>query len=129
MLRAEDSGAYQQHEREEDQGTRGLLGADFRWEGASMDLTAEGSWLPATEHAPAEGGAFAQAAVRVAGPVWLVGRTEGYRLPDASQERVAFTGVTVRALPHAVVKLGWQFSRRPSARIPDGWFVSFSSLF
>jgi len=125
----EDDGEEEHHEREEDRGTRGLVGADLRWERAGMELTSEGSWVPASEHAPAEGGAFAQAAVRVAGPVWLVGRTEAYRLPDASQERVAFAGLTVRALPHAVVKLGWQFSRRPSARIPDGWFVSLSSLF
>lgn len=117
------------HERHEETDARPLLGADLRWEGAAMELSAEGTWLPADEHARGEGGAFAQAAVHLHGPLWMVGRAEAYRLPDATHERLGFAGVALRASPHAVVKLGWQFSRRPSARIPDGWFLSFSSLF
>lgn len=128
-FRVEDGEDAEHHEREEDRGTRSLLGADLRWTRAGFEVAAEATWLPGAAGSPAEGGAFAQAAVRVVGPVWAVGRAEAYRLPDAAEERVAFAGLTLRALPRAVVKLGWQFSRRPSARIPDGWFLSFSSLF
>ncbi|MGD2069615.1 MAG: hypothetical protein PVI57_13145 [Gemmatimonadota bacterium] len=116
-------------EREEDDRTRLLVAADLRWERPGMEWLAEGVWLPATEHAPSEGGAFAQGAVRIGGPVWAVGRLERFRPVDGHGVTVGYAGVTVRAGSHLVVKLGRQLVRRPSERIPDGWFLSFSSLF
>jgi hypothetical protein len=115
--------------REEDKGGRALLGADLRWEAGRVDLSAEATFLAASERSPYEGGAFGIAAVRVYGPVWAVVRAETYDPLDGRSVRVGFTGVTVRAGPHLVAKAGRQFSQHPSIRIPDGWFVSFSSLF
>ncbi len=116
-------------EREEEATHRTLLGADLRWETRRFEVSAETAWLPGTEHQVAEGGAFLLAAVRVAGPVWGVARTEYYRPVDDRTARTAFAGLTLRAGPHLVVKFGRQFSKRPSTKIPDGWFLSFSSLF
>jgi hypothetical protein len=116
-------------EREEESTHRALLGGDLRWETPRFEVTAETAWLPRTEHQIDEGGAFVLAAVRVAGPVWGVARAELYRPVDDRTARTAFAGLTLRAGPHLVVKLGRQFSKRPSTKIPDGWFLSFSSLF
>jgi hypothetical protein len=116
-------------ERHEDAQTRILAGADVRWVGSRFELTVEGAWLPAVEHAAYEGGAFAQGAFQIAGPVWGVGRAEVFRPVDGLTVRVGYAGLTVRAGPRFVAKMGRQFSRRPSERIPEGWFLSFSSLF
>lgn len=126
----EEEGDDDAHEdREEDAAYRGLLGADLRWATPRMELTAEGAWLPPHDEATSEGGAFLQAAVRVAGPVWGVVRGEVYRPVDGRTVRPGYVGATWRAGPHLVVKFGRQLVRRPTNKIPDGWFLSFSSLF
>ncbi len=118
-----------QEDREEDASYRGLLAADLRWVTPRFEVTAEGAWLPPRGGAVSEGGAFVLAAVRMAGSVWGVARGEVYRPVDDRTARLAFAGVTWRARPELVVKFGRQFSRRPTTKIPDGWFLSFSSLF
>lgn len=121
----------EEHEegREDDQDARALLGADLRWDGFRFQVSAEGVWLPATEHGGSEGGGFLQAAIRLTDRVWGVGRGEGYRLPGNDDVQVGFAGLTLRYSPRFVAKLGWQFTDQPSPRIPDGWFFSISSLF
>jgi hypothetical protein len=126
---AEEDEGPEHDEREEDASERALLGADVRWERRGFEVAVEGNWLPASEHGASEGGAFALAAVHVRGPWWAVGRAESYRLPDSSTANVGFAGLALRASPRFVAKLGWQFTENPSSRIPDGWFVSLSSLF
>lgn len=116
-------------DREEDAGTRPLLGADFRWEGPRAELLAEGTWLLSTAYAEYEGGAFVQGALRLHGPLWFVGRAETYQPVDGQVARLGYAGLTVRYGGRLVVKLGRQFTRRSSERIPDGWFLSLSSLF
>lgn len=116
-------------EREEEAHGRGLLGADVRWVHPSVELTAEATWLPASEHAASEGGVFAQGAFRMSGPLWAVARVETYTPVDGDRVRMGFVGLTLRPAPRFVVKTGWQFAENPSTRIPDGWFLSFSSLF
>lgn len=125
-----EAGEDAEHEeREEDAAYRALLGADLRWATTRLEVTAEGAWLPASEDAVAEGGAFLQTSVRVAGPVWGVVRGEIYRPVDGRTVRPGYVGATWRAGPHLTVKLGRQLVRRPTNKIPDGWFLSFSSLF
>ncbi|HKJ01986.1 MAG TPA: hypothetical protein VJ997_06010, partial [Longimicrobiales bacterium] len=116
-------------DREAEAHGRGLLGADVRWVNPRLELTAEASWLPSSDHAAYEGGAFAQGAVRVAGPLWAVARAESYTPVDGRTARLGYAGLTLRPGPRLVVKTGWQFAQHPSPRIPDGWFLSFSSLF
>jgi hypothetical protein len=115
--------------REEDPRGRALLGGDLRWETPSLELTAEGVLLPSTASAPYEGGAFGMAAIRLHGPLWAVLRAERYYPVDDRSARLSFAGLTLRADRHFVAKFGRQFSQHPSIRIPDGWFLSFSSLF
>lgn len=124
-----DDWEEEEEEREEDADTRPLFGADLRWESARMEVSAEATWLGASDEGVSERGGFAMASVRLFGPFWAVGRGESYRLPDASNVEVGFAGLALRTSPRFVAKVGWQFSERPSARIPDGWFLSFSSLF
>jgi len=126
---ADTTGAEVGEGREEDGSGRALLGADVRWETGRVDLSAEANWLAAAEGAPYEGGASGTAAVRVYGPLWTVLRGETYRPVDGRSVRIGFAGVTVRTGPHLVLKAGRQFLHHPSSRIPDGWFLSFSSLF
>ncbi len=116
-------------EWEEEEEPRALFGADLRWIRPNVELTAEGAWIPSVDGEPTERGIFGQGAVRVRGPVWAVGRAETYTPVDGTTVHVGYAGLTVRAGPHFVMKFGRQFSKRPSTRIPDGWFLSFSSLF
>ncbi|MCA9739733.1 MAG: hypothetical protein KC645_19050, partial [Gemmatimonadetes bacterium] len=116
-------------EREEEAEGRTLVGADLRWESARAQLALEGTWLRAAAEEVAEGGAFARLAVRIGGPLWAVARVESYRPIDGRTADVGYVGLTARPDRRLVVKLGRQFTRRPSTRIPDGWFLSFSSLF
>jgi hypothetical protein len=119
----------QERGREEDAGGRTLLGLDLRWARPTFELEAEGTLLPSTHDQPYEGGAFASLAVRLVDPLWAVGRAEVYRPVEGGNARLGFLGLTYRPDPRLVVKLGRQLSRHPSTRIPDGWFLSFSSLF
>jgi hypothetical protein len=116
-------------EREEEDEGRALLAADMQWASARLEISAEATYIPSAESAAAEGGAFAQGAVRLGGPLWLVARAEAFSPVDGRTVRVGYTGLTVRTGPRLVVKVGRQFSRHPSNAIPDGWFLSFSSLF
>jgi hypothetical protein len=125
----ESDGHDEAYEREAEAHGRSLLGADVRWVRPRLELTAEANWLPASEHAPSEGGAFAQGAVRLAGPLWAVLRGESYTPVDGTTARLGYAGLTLRPGPRFVMKAGWQFAEHPSTRIPDGWFLSFSSLF
>jgi hypothetical protein len=126
---AGDRASEDLEDREEDVRTRTLMGADVRWAHPRMELLAEGVWLPPSEEAGYEGGAFAQGAVRLTGPLWAVVRAEAFESLDASAARLGYAGLTLRARGRFVAKLGRQFSRRPSERIPDGWFLSLSALF
>jgi len=117
------------YDREQDVGHRALLGADIRWTTSNVELSAEGAWLPPNEGHPYEGGAFALGAFRIHGPLWAVARGEFYSPVARIEARTAYAGLTLRASRHLVVKSGWQFSQHPSIKIPDGWFLSFSSLF
>lgn len=123
---ADDDG---EADREEDMGHRTLVGADLRWVTPNLEISAEGSVLPAYADEPRESGAFVLGAFRLHGPVWGVARAEVYQPVNGRTARTAFAGLTVRANRHLVVKFGRQFSRQPSIKIPDGWFLSFSSLF
>jgi len=120
---------HESDEREEESEGRVLLGADLRWTHADAELSVEGVWLPSAEEAPYERGLFVQGAFRLAGPVWAVGRGEVYRPVDGEAARLGYAGLTFRGGPHLVVKFGKQLVRHASPRIPDGWFLSFSSLF
>jgi hypothetical protein len=99
------------------------------WQAPDVEVVAEGSWPLAGEDAPYEGGMFVSSAVRLGGPVWGVARAESSRPVDGLESWLGYAGVPVRASPSLVVKFGRQFSERPSARIPEGWFLSFSSPF
>lgn len=116
-------------DREEDAGSRALLGGDLRWERPGLELAVEAVWVPRRDGIPAEAGAFASVAVRLVDPLWAVARAETYRPLDGRAAHLGFAGLTLRAHRRLVVKLGRQFSEQPSSRIPDGWFLSFSSLF
>ncbi len=114
---------------QEDHADRTLVGADLRWTSTRAELLAEGNWLEARGDAPYEGGAYLLASLRVAGSLWAVGKGEVYSPVDGYEVTMGYGGLTYRHGPHLVVKLGRQFTSRPSHRIPDGWFLSFSSLF
>ncbi len=116
-------------ERENEDESRGLLAADLRWAGLWAEFDVEAVWLPASEHEGAESGVFGQAAVRLGGPVWAVGRVEHYSPVDGGGLDLGYAGLTIRPSARFVVKVGRQFVRRSTSRIPDGWFLSFSSLF
>ena len=76
----------------------------------------------------AERGAFAQAAVRVVGPLRAVARFEAYDPVVTGPLRILTLGGAVR-LPHLTLKLDRQIPDRASARVANGWFVSASAIF
>jgi hypothetical protein len=115
--------------RDEDASARSLFGMDLRWTTSRLEIVGEGNVVPAAEGEPVEGGAYGIASVRLSGPLWMVVRGEVYRPLDGATARIAFAGLALRADRRLVVKLGRQFVQRSSVRIPDGWFLSFSSLF
>jgi len=112
----------------EDHG-RPLVGADIAWSGANLDLSAESSFLPTGRGLPREAGIYLQGAFRLWSQVWAVGRAEYYEPVDGRPVRTGYAGLTIRESRHFVVKLGRQFSRHPSEKLPGGWFLSLSSLF
>ncbi|MGD8281849.1 MAG: hypothetical protein PVJ80_14480 [Gemmatimonadota bacterium] len=116
-------------DRIEEEGGRPLLGTDLRWTTSRFELTAEATWLLASDDQPYEGGVFGLASIRLWGPLWGVVRAEAYHPMDDLSIRTGFAGLTLRADRRFIAKVGRQFSRHPSIRIPDGWFASFSSLF
>jgi len=116
-------------ELEEDPRDRTLLGADLRWAASRVEVLAEGTWLLPRGDEPREGGAYVLGAVRVTGRLWAVAKGEVYSPVDLRRAHMLYGGVTWRGGRHLVVKLGRQFTNRSSRRIPDGWFLSFSSLF
>jgi len=115
--------------REEDASPRTLLGADLRWATARFEVMSEGNLITATAEEPSEGGVYGMVSARLAGPLWAVTRGEVYRPVDGTTARMLYVGMTLRADRRLVVKFGRQFVQRASVRIPDGWFLSFSSLF
>jgi len=125
----EPGGVPEPPEQEEDVVDRTLLGLDLRWTSTRAEIMGEGNWLAARGSAPYEGGGYLLGALRVAGPLWAVGKGEVYSPVDGHEATMGYAGLTVRHGPHLVVKFGRQFTSRPSHRIPDGWFLSFSSLF
>ncbi len=122
-------GSPEAYAREEDQTDRTLLGGDLRWAGQSAELMAEGTWLTARGPEPYEGGAYVLTALHLKGPLWGVGKGEWYSPVDGREVTMGYAGLTYRGGPHLVIKVGRQFATRSSRRIPDGWFLSFSSLF
>jgi hypothetical protein len=108
---------------------RTLLAADFKWEGERAQLQAEGTWLMASGAAAYEGGVFTVLAVRIAGPVWGVGKLERYQPVEGATANLGYLGLTARPSPHLVVKVGRELTDLTSSRIPDGWFLSLSSIF
>jgi hypothetical protein len=115
--------------RDEDVTPRTLLGVDFGWEGTRAQLQAEGTWLLRSASAGYEGGAFLVGALRLAGPVWGVGKVERYQAAEGAAADLGYLGLTARTGPHFVIKAGREFTDRTSPRIPDGWFLSLSSIF
>jgi len=115
--------------RDEDVAPRTLLGADFRWNGTRAELQAEGTWLLHSGAAAYEGGAFVLGALRLAGPVWSVGKLERYQPVGGGTANLGYLGLTARPGSHFVIKAGREFADRTSPRIPDGWFFSLSSIF
>jgi len=116
-------------ELEEDPVDRTLLGADLRWTSTRAEILAEGNWLFPNGEEPYEGGAYLLGALRLVGSLWGVGKGEVYSPVDGREVTTGYGGLTYRHGPHLVVKVGHQFTSRYSHRVPDGWFVSFSSLF
>lgn len=115
--------------RAEDQTDRTLLGGDLHWTGSNAEVMAEGTWLTAEGPEPYEGGAYVLGAFRLTGPLWGVGKGEVYSPVDGRRATMGYTGLTYRGGRHLVIKIGRQFANHSSRRIPDGWFLSFSSLF
>ncbi len=115
--------------REQDQTDRTLLGGDMSWQGSNAEVMAEGTWLMAEGPEPYEGGAYLLGAFRLKGGLWGVAKGEAYSPVDGHHATTGYAGLTYRGGPHVVVKLGRQFANRSSTRIPDGWYLSFSSLF
>lgn len=115
--------------REEEGEARWLAGADLSWSLGRVELLAEAVDLSRTTLYPGERGAFLQAAVRVAGPLRLVLRSEVYDPVYGQRVHVQTAGATLRLLGHATIKVDRQFSDHPSERVRDGWFVSLSALF
>lgn len=115
--------------RDEDLTARNLLALDFRWDGSRAQIQAEGTWLLPAGAAPYEGGAFVVGAVRVAGPVWAVAKVERYQPVEGATANLGYLGLTARTGRHLVIKAGREFTDRTSPRIPDGWFLSLSSIF
>ncbi len=115
-------------DREEDVRARRLLGADLSWSAGRVEVLAEATALSAGSVESAERGAFAQAAVRVAGPLRAVARFEAYDPVVTGPLRILTLGGAVR-LPHLTLKLDRQIPDRASARVANGWFVSASAIF
>ncbi len=124
------SGGEQEQEIEqEDLTNRTLLGGDLSWTGADVEVMAEATWLARTESQPGEGGAYVVGSFRLRGPLWAVGESEFYTPVDGQRVGLGYAGLTYRSGAHLVVKFGREFATHSSSRVPDGWFLSLSSLF
>lgn len=122
-------GEIETADREEDAGTRRLLGADASWTYGRLELLAEATALSAQGARRAERGGFVQAAVPVLGPLFLVLRTEAYTPVVRGALRIHTVGLTARPTPHLTLKVERQITSRPSTRAADGWFASVSAIF
>lgn len=125
----DDAGPARPPGREGEREVRTLVGGDLRWVTARTELMAEAALLPATGAAAREGGVSVQGAVRLGGSLWGVARAERYTPLDGASTALGYLGLTWRGPGRTVIKVGRQLIERASPRIPDGWFVSFSSLF
>ena len=126
---AAGTGELETADREEDTGARKLVGADLSWTLGRLELLAEATALSAQGVRPAERGGFAQAAVPLLGPVFLVLRSEVYTPVVRGSLRIQTLGLTARPTPHLTLKLERQLTSRPSTRAADGWFASASAIF
>ncbi len=122
-------GEIETGDREQDTGTRRLLGADASWTVGRLELLAEATALSARGLGRAERGGFVQAAVPVLGPLFLVLRTEAYTPVVRGALRIQTLGLTARPSAHVTLKLERQFTSRPSTRAADGWFASVSAIY
>ena len=116
-------------DRELDTTIRRLMGVDLSWMIGRLELLAEATTLSAAGWRPPEHGAFVQAAVGVLGPLFLVARSEVYTPVVRETLHLQTLGGALRPTRHLTLKLDRQFTDRPSARAPNGWFVSASALF
>jgi len=116
-------------EREEDENERALMGLDFLTRIQGVELSGEAVWLSESALEPAQKGAFIQGAIPLVGNVFGVLRAEGYDPVDGDLLWIYNVGANWRLHPRLVVKVERQITDRASARVPDGWFLSISSLF
>ena len=115
--------------RTEDATPRTLLGVDLEWEGTRARIQSGGTWLLQTATEAYEGGAFVVTAVRIAGPVWGVGKVEQYQPVGGGSANLGYLGLTARPGSHFVIKVGRELTDRTSPQVPDGWFLSLSCIF
>ena len=116
-------------DREEDTGPRRLFGGDLSWSLGRAELLAEAVAISGGAGHPAERGGFAQAALPLVAPLFLVLRTEAYSPVVHQPLHVQTVGAVLRPSSHLTIKLERQFTDRASTRVPMGWFASVSAIF
>jgi len=115
--------------REEDETERALVGLDFLTRVHGVEVSGEAVWLSESALEPAQKGAFLQGAIPLVGNLFGVVRAEGYDPVDGDLLWTYSIGANWRIHPRFVVKAERQITDRASSRVPDGWFLSISSLF
>lgn len=116
-------------DREEDEGERVLMGLDFLTSVRGLEISGEAVWLSSSATEPAQRGAFLQGVIPLVGNVYGVLLGEVFDPVDEASLWSCSLGATWRVHRRLVLKLDRQITDRPSARVPDGWFFSISSLF
>lgn len=124
-----DGGETEQEVEDEDRTDRRLAGLDARLQLGRLDLWAEGVQLSATPTASRLRSGFVQAVVRVAGPIYLVARGEGFEPRPGSAVRTGTLGLNLRPSRWLTIKGERQLTDATSPRVARGWFVSASVLF
>jgi hypothetical protein len=115
--------------REEDENERALVGLDFLTRIHGVEVSGEAVWLSESALEPVQRGAFVQGVVPLVGTLFGVLRAEGYEPVDEDPLWIYSVGATWRFHPRLVFKVERQITHRSSFKVPDGWFLSISSLF
>jgi hypothetical protein len=115
--------------REEDESERALVGLDFFTRVHGVEVSGEAVWLSESAVEPVQRGAFVQGVIPLVGTLFGVLRTEGFDPVDDDLLWIYSVGATWRLHPRLILKVERQITGRTSSKVPDGWFLSISSLF
>jgi hypothetical protein len=111
-------------------GTRNLVGVDFFYTNAGLELTGEAVYRESGDRDDTEWGGFGQFLLPVGHGLYAVLSAERFKAEGYSQATdVGHLGIAYRPTPPVTFKIELQESQGAEELAPDGWQLSVSVLF